>query len=658
MEIFVINWTMTAVSSFMGSAYSKRSLDSLFNATPATLEAAQRHYQASRISKRTDTNDNQLKTEDVCECCKKRICGGAGARLFSLGDVDPLKELGLAFPLFFHLLRGICCMLLWVTLVASIGNIYYIYEHSGDPSDPNYNNDDTAKWPYILQLIALLGLFLMYVKLTFLLRQKTATLKKQILTEADYSVVIKNLGANWHSADLKQHIESKMLVNGKSCKVVKINTAYVLTDYMKIEAAVHKIKEKQFHAESITAEQMNSEKVALLKRVEELEKRTPEKVGVAVVTFHTIEAAAAFNSRWNQGLFKRLIWWCWNYPLYFAGRYMYVRNAYQPRDIVWKNLHIGRGMRILAQFITLILIIGAVVIIYTVLFFLVFIDVKTNSEDGMKGYLEKAPVSAVIFGVGLGIEKLAKLLARIEHHHSYSAHHVIIAYKLTIMQVANSVLSPLLFAYLTGRETLITQMHSLIVMNVFVKPVLRIFSISHVFSFLQRWGLSRKLKAGKCTLTQEAANETFQLPEIHMTIWYSDALTKFMLALMYTPLIPAAAPVFFIGFVLDYWAAKYALLRLAAMPAQLNEMLAMKMVKFVKFSILLYGIGMLMFYADNSVAISVEIIGFVLSLIYFIVPSSCYQLCYKSLRPSRFLKSAGWFLEECANFPCNEVPYT
>ena len=129
---------MSTTSSFTGSAYSKRALESLFDATPATLEAAQRHYQASRVSKRTDKNDDDLKAEDVCECCKKRICGGAGASLFSLRALDALAELGLAFPLFFYLLLGICFMLLWVTLVASIGNLYFLYKQSRSSSDPNY----------------------------------------------------------------------------------------------------------------------------------------------------------------------------------------------------------------------------------------------------------------------------------------------------------------------------------------------------------------------------------------------------------------------------------------------------------------------------------------------------------------------------------------
>jgi len=670
MEFLVINWAMSTISSFVGSAYSRNSVKSVFKADSATLEAAQIHYQASRVSKRTAVTT----TVDVCKCCSKRICGGNGACLFDLRDLDQLAPIGIAFPLFFYLIRYLCYMLLWVTLMASIGNMYFMYT-SSPSTDPDYDETNTTVWPYTLHFIALLGLFVGYVLMTKLMKNKEAELKKGVVTEADYSVVIKNLGRDWRSAALKQHIEGQMLVNGKSISVANINASYLLTDYLLIEETVERIKQKKntleiqsefrlarwlqpsnSHTETITQTQIHSEETALLARIEELEHRPPEKTGVAVVTFHTIQDAAAFYKEWSQGLLRKLFWCCMHKkdsPLYFAGREMYVKTADQPRDIAWDNLHVGRGKRIQAQAVTLAVIIIAVYMLYFVVIILAVLKFMANSEKGVKGYIEKGPVSAIVLGVGLGIEKLARFLAKIEHHHSYSAQFVIIAYKLTVMQVFNAVFFPVFYAIASEDfyTVLRGQMSSLIYMNAFVKPWLRL--LGPVLYFARKWWVSRKLKAGKSTLTQEAANETFQLPEIDMAIWYSDALTKFMLALMYTPLIPAAAPVFCAGFVLDYWIAKFILLRLASTPNQLNGALALKMMEFVKFSILLYSVGMMMFFPPDASSLNLAASAFSLAFFYFIIPFKiCCRCCFSTSKP---LKLAGTLEEETPNFPPHEV---
>lgn len=671
---------MSAVSSFVGSQYSRLSVDSLFKATPATLEAAESHFQASRVSKRTAVVDGDLTSEDVCQCCNKRISGGRGACLFSLRDLDELAELGIAYPLFFYLLRYLCCMLLWITLIASIGNISYMYQNSSS-TDPQYADDNTTVWPYILQLLSLLGLFVGYVLMTILMQRKEVELRKGVVTEADYSVAIKNLGTDWHSAALKQHIESQMLVNGKSLSVVKINTAYVLTDYLKVEEAVESIKQKKnllriqsqihlsrwisnAHIGPISAARIESEQATLLTRVEAMKKNPPKKAGIAIVTFHTIEDANAFQKTWGQGLLRKLFWCCGqkkDSPLYFAGREIYVKAADQPGDIAWSNLHAGRGKRLMAQVTTLVIIVVAVVMLYVVMIIIAIFQVLGQSNRGIDGYLDKSTVSAMILAVGLGIDKLAKAMAKMEHHHSNSAHFVIIAYKLTCMQVFNTVFVSIFYALASQADgedfyvALRKQMYSLLYMNAIVKPMLRLLTIDNVLYVARRWWASRQFRAGTSTLTQEDANETFELPEMDMAIWYSDALTKFMLASMYTPFVPTTAPLFLVGFFLDYWVAKFILLRFASTPKQFNGMMAMKMLEFVKFSIFLYGVGMMMFFPTGT-AQNIAISAILLDFLYFIIPIVCYKCCCRCcFSPSKPSKTAGPFEEESLKFPHHEV---
>ena len=137
-------------------------------------------------------------------------------------------------------------MLLWITLVASIGNMYFEYE-SSPPDNPQYYENDKTEWPYILHLVALLGLFLMYIVSTHLMRRKAAKLRHGMVTEADYSVTMKNLGTDWRSADLKQHIEDQMLVNGEKIEVVGINSSYQLTEYLELDEDIRRIKAKMNH---------------------------------------------------------------------------------------------------------------------------------------------------------------------------------------------------------------------------------------------------------------------------------------------------------------------------------------------------------------------------------------------------------------------------
>jgi len=697
---------MFRTSSFAGSGYSEESL--VETPPTATLEGANRHFQASRVSKRTDKKDSELKNEDRCECCEKRICGGEGAHLFSLRALDDLAELGLAFPLFFYLIWCLGCMLLWITLVASIGNIYFEYK-SSPPDNPQYYENDKTKWPYILHLVALLGLFLMYIVSTYLMRRKAAKLRHGMVTEADYSVTMKNLGTDWRSADLKQHIEDQMLVNGEKIEVVGINSSYQLTEYLELDEDIRRIKAKMNHlrvqkflstpnpsteveakqtasepsaeveAKQTTPEpsakveakqtisdlsaEIENEQTALRGKLGELNKHAPQKTGVAVVTFNTIKDATAFEKQWGQGQLRKIFWCCKpkaGSPLIFNDKIIYVKKAEEPKDIAWENQHYGRINRLLAQLISLFILIVAVLILFAVMMLFAWITKLEENTKGLLGYLERAPVSFATYYIGQGMDKLANALAQREHHHSISRRNVFVAYKLTILKTINTLFTPMFASLLEDDfySSLRTQMYSLIYTNALWDPFQKLITPSNLVNFARRRMTSRELKQGVILLTQEQASQNYELPEFDIAIWYSNELMKFMLVLMYTPLIPVAAPVFLVGFVLDYWLVKFTLLRFASTPGQINEGFAVKMMEFVKIAILLYSFGMLLFfYLLSDVAQDWGIIAIFLGLGYFIIPCSFYRL-FCICCTSKPTKPALTFQDQASRFPHDEVIHT
>jgi hypothetical protein len=202
------------------------------------------------------------------------------------------------------------------------------------------------------------------------------------------------------------------------------------------------------------------------------------------------------------------------------------------------------------------------------------------------------------------------------------------------LQALNAILFPILVFTKSQKDynSLDSSIFSLFLTANFARPFIRALNPSHILLFLRRRYLRSQLVNNTTTISQERANQIFQAPEVDISVWYTDLLTKFMMTLAFTPLIPIVAPISIAGFVFDYWVKKVTLLRFAARPRLLNERISRRMMQYVKVAIVLYALGMVYFCQELPGNIpNVAFISLGIAVGFFALPVSLFKHCFRRL---------------------------
>jgi hypothetical protein len=77
------------------------------------------------------------------------------------------------------------------------------------------------------------------------------------------------------------------------------------------------------------------------------------------------------------------------------------------------------------------------------------------------------------------------------------------------------------------------------------------------------------------------ANLLYQQEQFDLVDCYSDQMIRFLLAITYSPIVPLVIPVTLAGYLLDYWANKWLLLKWSCRPKGGDEKIAMRMLLFL-----------------------------------------------------------------------------
>ena len=706
-------------------ASSSSGLSSFFsNAAQANLESAEKHHLANKVTKLRHTEFSKLQPDERCDCCLFPV-SGKGAQPFKLSELNEFAELGLAFPLYFHLNRYLTAMLAIITVVAAIpatfqneymttdSNSIVLHMAIGD------KYQDMPTWPVALHTVAIILLCFAYIITSLRLKGLVNVLGEGVVTPSDYAVMLKNLGKDWTSADLKKHIEENMKVEGQEMKVALINVAYEVSEYVAIMKNIQKFKQRMddyqaqqlnkpspysfckclrsksnFHTELIPDEEIQAGMVVLENEIATISKGELQKTGVAIVIFETIPQAKLFFNTWKRGIIRRFVCCClsaFDYQLDFAGTKMYIKKAPEPNDIAWTNLKYARLKRMLTQVGTLLVVAGILVVSYFSLDYLATLqqNLKDKMSDQTFSSLSSTPIAAVILVISIIINFVSRLMSSLEHHHSYTAENLFVSWKLTVLLTLNSMLFPLLVHKTTNGwyipDGLAPNIFYIVIAAAFVKPFMKMLSPLQVIAFVRRLILRYQLRKGTSFITQEKANQQFQDPEVDIALWYADLLSKFMLTLAYTSMIPIIAPIMLVGLGVDYWVNKVTLIKLSSRPKLLNERIARSMLGFAKMGIAFYGIGVYVFFnttwkhnhddddsdtSPDSVH-TTSVVALIIGCAFFLIPVSLFRCCFRFVLPPRKIKPARPYSEESKFFfvvllhteirvfqPCDSRPST
>eukprot|EP00611_Tribonema_gayanum_P002873 TRINITY_DN121_c1_g1_i4.p1 TRINITY_DN121_c1_g1~~TRINITY_DN121_c1_g1_i4.p1 ORF type:complete len:1018 (-),score=374.78 TRINITY_DN121_c1_g1_i4:750-3803(-) len=237
-----------------------------------------------------------------------------------------------------------------------------------------------------------------------------------------------------------------------------------------------------------------------------------------------------------------------------GGKKVHVREAEEPSEVAWSNLHYPITYKAVRMAISLSISAGILAASFAVI----------NTIYGRKNVATAIFISVV----NALLPVLMKLMTWcVEVHSSAGALQGSMMVKLVIARSINSAI--LLFIASPFDETLadttLDQVMNILLVDAFVAPVLRV---------LNPYDLFLRVVIAPRMMTQASMNRYFLGAEWNLAERYTDMLKTMFLGIFYSAVLPTGLIVVVISLTISYWVDKYCLFRLWRRPPALDGSLA------------------------------------------------------------------------------------
>ena len=354
------------------------------------------------------------------------------------------------------------------------------------------------------------------------------------------------------------------------------------------------------------------------KIIEESKKNTMEYFGgAAIVTFDTIKEQELYMKNVPDNAIDYIIKFLKNFVYLFCSccvdknsknlnylkKHIKFEDAPEPEDIIFENLEVSYGSRILRTigiYIISILICGVSFIIVVELNELqITINEKDTSGHITFLYVISLVVSVITSAIDVILEIVFEAFSKWEKHATMTSFYLSYSVKLTIFSFLNSGLLPLIselvFNESEGHEILISNMLIKFLINAFVSPIMWTLSVGYYLKQGQICLYKKKLIGAK---TQKDLNALFELPPMNVSAKYSYIFKTLLMSFLYIPIFPLGVAISFIGFLIGYWLEKINFAYYYKKPEMLNKYLCEFYVNYFVVVLFVYGIGDYIFMHD------------------------------------------------------------
>ena len=352
--------------------------------------------------------------------------------------------------------------------------------------------------------------------------------------------------------------------------------------------------------------------------IEEAKKNTMDYFGgSAIVTFDTIKEqelymknvpnnAVDYAIKFLKDLAYVFCSCCVNKSnINYLKRNIKFEDAPEPEDIIYENLEVSYGNRILRTigiYIISILICGVSFIIVVELNELqITLNEKDKSGHITFLYVLSLVLSIITSAIDVILEIVFETFTKWEKQTTMTHFYLSYSVKLTIFSFLNSGLLPLIselvFNESEGHEVLISNMLMKFLINAFVSPIMWTLSVSYYLKQAQIL-LYKKKRDWIGTKTQKDLNTLFELPPMNVSAKYSYIFRTLLMSFLYIPIFPLGVAISFIGFAIAYWLEKINFAYYYKKPEMLNRYLCEFYTSYFVVVLFAYGIGDYIFMHD------------------------------------------------------------
>ena len=489
----------------------------------------------------------------------------------------------------------------------------------------------------ILSFIATIMMIIYFIRFKTTQKQFILELRQNLVSPSQYTVMLFGLrGISFTKTDILYYL--KRFLDQKDISLVKkLVICYDIDNIIKKNEEISKIKKKYTIIQKKLVKEQKSSFVERFEKIEDLKKQIKnfeaeeaaqknlredeirkmyaqddgfQKSGVVFVSFASREILLQFvkatkSSCLFKWLIKSIYWLSWGFffkSYLIKGKFVKIRQALEPSDIIWENFTIhpfeAFVKRIMTTFIT--------IIVSLICFCLLCIFSYAKQANEANILIQIAcSLSVVIFNQLL--MDASTLLTKYEKQPSHTENEVSRALKLIGALFFNTAFtSPLVTIYMNFVHVsnsdwgqfcqnlnqvsyeITVAMTFLSVTNALVSPLLAYFDFFYLYKNIQQFILKHKKTT---THTQEEINSIFEYQNADIAIIYARVMKTVIFTAFYAPIIPICIPVAILGLVLNYYIQKYLLVKRNSSPLEFGELLAERMSGLVKTSIWIFSLN-------------------------------------------------------------------
>jgi len=638
----------------------------------ASIEIAEMHGSSRRIYKSKVESADENEHVQKCPCCNFPVTGTE----FSLFcSHEELSELGASFPLIFKLTNYLIIGLLAVCAVACLpclidnimqGEDDWTKERSFNLLTPaTYGKSYTASFWQPFLHIGICGLLVFYYMwIVKMIKEKSIEYDTKNTTPSNFTLIVKGLPSEYRPEELQKHME-KFFVS-KDLNIFQILPTYKISEYLDCEKLLAdwrfryqlvKNFEEKFNepmkitkcCKTIELEDSSGCQLEITK-LEQQQKSLSEEMdqknlsSVAFVTFSSQIMAREIADEWSRTplkrFFDRLFPWKVSRIYEFKRSYVYAEMAPSHTDINWENIGIPNRVKYSRRFMTILFVlltIGIAVVIMAataVWKSRVNSDKENQSSDSIRAATIIPSIITVI--INFIVARLIRVFSAYEKYSTWTDFNRSVLDMLILFILINNIGIPVLIYSVLDRAWfseggLAYTVFWLEIMNALVSPAILLIYPKNIIKKIKQFQYRRQEKADQLKISQKEANMAFEGPEVDLADRLANILKNFTMSLFYAPIVPIGPFIAIFGLFIEMAVFKLILTKVCSLPRAYPSDLVQKAAGWIKLSLLLYSLGILIFYSQLVPELIILEISFFVSMsVYVLTPISSFcEYCFK-----------------------------
>ena len=598
--------------------------------SPPDLALAAKHGKAAMIG-RPMAPGKIYKRDELCPCCKQLI---NKEKLSLWCHPKEFSHLGASFPMFFQFIKFEILLLLISFGTSGVYGLVTNFLGNYCQTDLNFTSDFICKSSLMNKLDSLdalkqqssanfLALMLMLIAIEYFRRSQRIIARDcqaKVPIPSQYSLMITNLPKDCTKEDIEQFLQEKKPFD----EDIQIHYIYMVSNIETYAKNLEK-KQKLMELNRNSAGKTDIDELANVEReikaFQEAFKKgeRPNFAGKALIVFEKMDQAKKFRIHFRLNFLQKVFmkfqpsarWpprWAKMDRWLYQGRFIRIRKAAAPSDILWVDLGASSKERFRYRVTTYVVM---TIILLTVLWILVLFKKlfkqiqQDTSEYPVISTSLSLGASGVIALTNCVVGVVLRIFVRRQKHSTKTGFYTFVGKYLSALYFCNIAVITFLanFIQAIGKPKAGQLSLSGLLYDIYFIFLTNAF-FSNVFTFLDVWYglvLWRRAKLNKkdeffYKTTQAQANAIYENQPCDLGVRYANVCKTLLVGGAYGVFVPMGFVLSALGLTLSYWVEKSLLLTRWISPFKISRNLGKNMVGMLERYVVVFAIGNVILY--------------------------------------------------------------